>query len=111
MIGRRRRDSLGVLADRSWIAARVSSQRPVNSIAMSSDVQVEIRPRTTGEVLDDAIRLSLAEAPVLLALSGLFLVPAFVAVLLLLALPESGQAWRVLGLSALAAFLILLTGI
>jgi hypothetical protein len=78
---------------------------------MTTDLQLDIRPRTTGEILDDAIRLALADAPILLAFSGLFLVPAFAAVLLLLALPASGSPWRTLGLPALAALLLPLTGL
>src|SRR5437660_1165946 len=46
---------------------------------MATAPQVEVRPRTTGEILDDAWRLYLADAPVLLALSGLFLVPGLAA--------------------------------
>jgi hypothetical protein len=78
---------------------------------MTTESQLDIRPRTAGEVLDDAIRLALADAPVLLALSGLFLVPAFVSVLLLLALPAPGSPWRTLWLPALAALLLPLTGL
>ncbi|HXG10662.1 MAG TPA: DUF4129 domain-containing protein [Gemmataceae bacterium] len=73
--------------------------------------QVEVRPRTTGEILDDAWRLYLAHAPQLLALSGLFRVPAAVVLLLLLAgpVPEASTArWL---LPALAATLLPLTGL
>ena len=41
-----------------------------------------VRPRTTGELLDDAWRLYFADAPVLLLFSGVFLAPAFGALLL-----------------------------
>src|SRR5260370_31052906 len=78
---------------------------------MAIDPQVDIRPRTTGEVLDDAVRLSLADVAALLALSGLFLVPALAAVLFLLMLPPSGKPWQTLGLPALAAVLLPLAGL
>ena len=39
---------------------------------------LDIRPRTTGQILDDAWRLALADAPLLLTLSSLFSVPVFV---------------------------------
>jgi hypothetical protein len=78
---------------------------------MSTDSQLDVRPRTSGEVLDDAVRLGLADAPLLLASSGLFLVPAAISVLFLLALPAAGSPWRTLGLPALAALLLPLTGI
>jgi hypothetical protein len=51
---------------------------------MATDVPVEVRPRTAGEILDDAWRLYLADAPLLLALSGIFLAPAFLTFLWLL---------------------------
>jgi hypothetical protein len=78
---------------------------------MATDLKVDIRPRATGEVLDDAIRLGLADAPLLLALSGLFLIPAWVALLFLLALPSSGAGWVRLGLPAATALLLPLTGL
>jgi hypothetical protein len=69
-----------------------------------------IRPRNTGEILDDAWRLYLAEAPVLLLLLGLFLVPAFALLLLLVGLPppEGPARWL---LPPLAATLLPLTGL
>ena len=71
---------------------------------------MEIRPRSTGEVLDDAWRLALADAPLLLLFSTLFLIPAFTVVLLLLAQPApSGLGQCVL--PALAALLLPLTGL
>jgi hypothetical protein len=78
---------------------------------MATASQIDIRPRTVGEILDDAIRLGLADAGTLLALSGLFLVPALVVILLLLALPASGKTWQTLGLPALATVLLPLSGI
>jgi hypothetical protein len=71
---------------------------------------VEIRPRTTGEILDDAWRFALADAPLLLLFAALFLVPAFIAVLLLLGQPApSGIAQCVL--PAVTALLLSLTGL
>jgi hypothetical protein len=78
---------------------------------MTADIQLDIRPRTTGEILDDAWRLYLADAPLLLALSGLFLVPAASALLLLLALPKPQTPWLALLLPALTAALLPLTGL
>jgi hypothetical protein len=72
---------------------------------------VDIRPRSLGELLDDAIRLGFADAPLLLALSGLFLVPAAITLLLLLTLPASDNAWLALVLPCIAAFLLPLTGL
>jgi hypothetical protein len=71
---------------------------------------VEIRPRTTGEILDDAWRLALADAPLLLLFAVLFLIPSFIVVLLLLGQPvPSGMAQCVL--PAVAAVLLPLTGL
>ena len=78
---------------------------------MSAEGAVVIRPRTTGELLDDAWRLYFADAPVLLLLSGVFLAPAFGALLLLAALAApSGFAWRLLP-PLLPLPLLLLTGV
>lgn len=76
---------------------------------MASETVLELRPRTTGEILDDAWRLALADAPSLLLLDGLFLAPAFaVALLSLTVSPDSSWSrW----LPALAALLGALTGI
>jgi hypothetical protein len=70
-----------------------------------------IRPRTAGEILDDAWRMVLGDAPLLLALSALFNVPAAVAVLLVLthARPES-LVWQLV-LLGVAAVLLPLTGL
>jgi hypothetical protein len=78
---------------------------------MATVSQIDIRPRTTGEILDDAVRLALADAGTLLALSGLFLVPSLIVILMLLALPSSKNAWQTLGLPALAAILLPVSGI
>jgi hypothetical protein len=70
---------------------------------------IPVRPRTTGEILDDAWRLALAELPELLVLGGLFLVPAFAALLLLLATPHtSAVQWLWV---PLAATLLPVTGL
>ncbi len=71
---------------------------------------MEIRPRTTGEILDDAWRLALADALPLLLFSTLFLIPAFVVLLLLLAEPVPAGIAQC-GLPALAALLLALTGL
>jgi hypothetical protein len=77
---------------------------------MTAQTRVEIRPRTVGELLDDAWRLALADAPLLLALAWLFTVPALAALVLLLALPVPGWPFRAV-LPALAALAWLLTGL
>jgi hypothetical protein len=76
---------------------------------MSSDETLDVRPRTTGEVLDDAWRLYFADAPQLLVLHGLFAVPAFGVLLLALTLPARGAEGLVWAL--LAACAVPLTGI
>jgi hypothetical protein len=78
---------------------------------MASGVELEIRPRTAGEVLDDAWRLYLAEAPLLLALSGLFLVPVCIAVLFLLIKPLTTGGWAAPVLPAVAALLLPWSGL
>jgi hypothetical protein len=78
---------------------------------MTTELKADIRPRTTGELLDDAVRLSLADGPLLLVLSGLFLVPAAIVMLFVLTLPRQADPWRSLGLPAVAALLVPLTGL
>jgi hypothetical protein len=78
---------------------------------MMSDVNFDIRPRGTGDILDDAFRLSLADWPTLLALDGLFFVPAAVVVLLLLALPAPENRGLALVWPALAALLLPTSGL
>jgi hypothetical protein len=77
---------------------------------MATDPTIDLRPRSAGEVLDDAWRLALAEAPLLLALSGLFAVPAAAALLLLLTQPVAASPGRY-ALPALTALLLPLTGL
>jgi hypothetical protein len=78
---------------------------------MTTELKADIRPRTTGELLDDAVRLALGDGPLLLALSGLFLVPAAIVLLLVLTLPRQADPWWSLGLPAAAALLLPLTGL
>jgi Domain of unknown function (DUF4129) len=82
-----------------------------NTGNVTAPLAVEIRPRTTGEIMDDACRLALADAPLLLALSGLFVVPAACIGLLLLALPQPESWGARLVLPALAGLLLPLTGL
>ena len=77
---------------------------------MASAQALEIRPRTTGEILDDAWRLYLADAPRLLLLHGLFHVPAFSFLLLLVSTRPSFILWQFL-LALAAAVLLPLTGL
>src|SRR6516165_3889472 len=74
------------------------------------DSLVDLRPRTCGEILDDAWRLVLADAPLLLLFSSLFLVPAFAALLLLLARPAASGLQQFLW-PGLVAFLLPMTGL
>ena len=67
--------------------------RSIWGTGMALDAGVEVRPRSTGEILDDAWRLVLADAPLLLTLSSLFTAPAVFVWLLLLTQPApSGWA-------------------
>ena len=78
---------------------------------MTPDRPLLTRPRTAGEILDDAWRLALADFPLLFALAGLFLVPFFAGLLLLLTLPRSdGWPMRCL-VVAVGALLAALSGI
>ncbi len=74
------------------------------------EAAIDLRPRSTGEVLDDAWRLALADAPVLLAFEAAFLVPAFAALLLLLARPQP-DGLASLTWPAITALLMALGGI
>lgn len=69
-----------------------------------------MRPRITGEILDDAWRMALADAPPILLFIALFWVPSITALLYLLSeltLPGVSS----LGLAALTAALLSLTGL
>jgi hypothetical protein len=74
-----------------------------------ADTSFDFRPRTTGEVLDDAWRLALADAPLLLVFLALFQVPAFLIVVLLLTQAPDGPMQLLL--PALAALFVPLMGI
>lgn len=73
--------------------------------------RVEIRPRSTGEILDDAWRLAMRHAPVLLLASGVWTVPAAVALLVLLAVPPSAWARPAWLMPGITAVLLPLTGL
>jgi hypothetical protein len=75
-----------------------------------AEASVEIRPRTTGEILDDAWRLALADAPLLLLYTALFLAPTFTLLLLLLAVPAPTGIAQV-ALPIAAALALPLTGL
>jgi Domain of unknown function (DUF4129) len=78
---------------------------------MAAEGPAIVRPRTTGELLDDAWRLYFADAPLLQLLSGLFLAPAFGALLLLAGLPApTHPALRLLP-PLLPLTLLVLTGL
>ena len=71
---------------------------------------MELRPRSTGEILDDAWRLALADAPLLLLFAAMFLIPAFVVLLLLLAEPAPSGVAQII-LPALTSLYLPLTGL
>src|SRR5262249_45951470 len=72
---------------------------------------VDIRPRTTGEIVDDAWRLYLADAPTLLALSSLFNIPAAVAFLWLITQVNTVSWVEGMLVAALFATLLPATGV
>ncbi len=72
---------------------------------------MDIRPRTAGEILDDAWRLVLADAPPLYALCLLFWAPAAIVLLLLLTTPTPATFAEESLLPALFAVLLPLTGL
>jgi hypothetical protein len=78
---------------------------------MAAEGAALVRPRTTGELLDDAWRLYFADAPVLLLFSGVFLAPAFAALLLLAALPAPAHPVLRLLAPLLPLTLLVLTGL
>ena len=78
---------------------------------MSSEGAAVVRPRTTGELLDDAWRLYFADAPWLLLLSGVFLAPAFGALVLLAGLPAPTNPFLRLLPPLLPLPLLVLTGL
>jgi hypothetical protein len=72
---------------------------------------VDIRPRTTGEIVDDAWRLYLADASTLLALSSLFNVPAAVVFLWLITQATTASWVQGVLIAALFATLLPATGL
>src|SRR5262245_38552081 len=78
---------------------------------MTPDRPLLTRPRTAGEILDDAWRLALADFPLLFSLAALFLVPFSAALLLLLALPPPAVSLPRAHCALLVVFLPALTGI
>jgi hypothetical protein len=76
---------------------------------MSNDLN--IRPRTTGEIFDDAWRLYLADVAGLLVISGLFYTPLAMLILLLVTERPSENLWMKLPLPILTALAIPWTGI
>jgi hypothetical protein len=72
---------------------------------------LEVRPRNTGEILDDGWRLYLGNLSLLLALTGLFILPAAGVALWLAAGPAPEAGWARALLPALAALLFPLTGL
>ncbi|HMC66734.1 MAG TPA: hypothetical protein VKI65_17495, partial [Gemmataceae bacterium] len=78
---------------------------------MAGEAPLEVRPRTTGEILDEAWRLALADALPLLALSSVFLLPAGAALLWLWTEPRPEGFLARLALPALTAVLLPLTGL
>ena len=79
---------------------------------MSAEGAAVVRPRTTGELLDDAWRLYFADAPVLLLFSGVFLAPGVrrSLAILLAGFPRQHPALRLLP-PLLPLALLVLTGL
>src|SRR5258707_59644 len=78
---------------------------------MASAAQNEVRPRTAGEILDDAWRLYLANGPLLLALSSVFAAPLCITLFCLLTGTLPASVWQRLLWPALAAVGMLLSGL
>jgi hypothetical protein len=78
---------------------------------MPPSLHMEVRPRTTGEILDDAWRLFRTDTPLLLAASGLFLLPAATALIIVLTQPFGDAAWARFLWPAVAAVLLPLSGL
>src|SRR5439155_21112933 len=73
--------------------------------------EIDVRPRTTGEIMDDAWRLYFADIPALLLLSGIFYVPLAVLGLLLVTGPPSDNIMTKLWLQLITALALPWTGI
>ncbi len=93
------------------ISADSARHSPLATRHSEVEAAAVVRPRTTGELLDDAWRLYFADAPALLLLSGLFLAPAFAALLLLIGLPAPSNAILSLPAPLLTLALLVLTGV
>jgi len=78
---------------------------------MSFGDEIEIRPRTSGEIMDDAWRLYLAHAPTLLLLTSLSYVPMAVLVLLLLTTRPPANFMAQFAIPTLTALAVPLTGL
>src|SRR5437763_15278314 len=73
--------------------------------------EIDVRPRTTGEIMDDAWRLCLTDIPGLWVLAGLFHVPLAVLVLLLLTGRPSENSLMRFSVPIFAALAVPWTGI
>src|ERR1700758_1196372 len=73
--------------------------------------EIDVRPRTTGEIMDDAWRLYFADVPGLLLLSGIFYVPLAVLILLLVTGRPSQNIMMKLLLPLITALAVPWTGI
>jgi hypothetical protein len=90
----------------------MSLARPQSTAITEPDDLAAPRLRTAGEILDDAWRLAIADAPVLFSLSSLFLVPCFAVVLLVIAMPPLVDHWAFnVSMALIAALLLASTGI
>ncbi len=78
---------------------------------MAADDAALVRPRTTGELLDDAWRLYFTDAPILLLFTGVFLAPAFAVLLLVAALPAPAHPVLRLLTPLFPLVLLVLTGL
>jgi hypothetical protein len=81
------------------------------SLVMPADNELDIRPRTTGEIFDDAWRLYLADVAVLWVIAGLFYAPLAVLILLLVTERPSENLWMKLSLPILTALAVPWTGV
>jgi hypothetical protein len=70
-----------------------------------------IRPRTVGEILDDAVRLCVADASLFLAYTLCFLAPAAIALLVLMSEPRPVNVWLRLVLPTVTGVAFALTGL
>lgn len=78
---------------------------------MASASPLVIRPRSAGEILDEACELYRAELPLLLVLSALFHAPALTALLLLVTLPAPESVFLRIAWPVAAGLLLTMTGL